>query len=231
MRTPPDGSEPCPGCTGDEMYFAALVFNAMNRLGEPKMMAKIWDLRCSYPVALEPIPDMHPAIAGMHRVHARLLEASQGMVLDGQTIRWLPGVMQLLTRIMDTEARPALVAYEEIKDEHNRDERHCRIGGVNVIREQRGSRHTLWGARSDTSYNYTVALMGPQEPCNIIHKSCGSRLGLDEHFLENLRADPTFYGAAWCPSPTCRIGDIPFVEFEIVSLDPVPRDTCSREES
>lgn len=227
MRTPPDGSEPCPGCTGDEMHFAALVFNAMNRLGEPKMMAKIWDLRCFHPVALEPTPDMHPAIAGMHRVHARLLEASQGMALDGQTIRWLPGVSQAVNRVMDEEARPALIAYEEIKDEHNRDERHCRIGGVNRIREQRGSHHTLWGARPDTSYHHFVACAGPNERPSLLHKSCGRGILLAEHFLENLRRDPTFYGAVNCPHEGCRPGESPWYDFEIISLDPVPVNTSN----
>ena len=84
--------------------------------------------------------------------------------------------------------------------------------------ESRGSRwpgftQATREARGDTSYNYTIeaVLSGG----HLLHKACGTRIRLHEHFLLDLRKDPTFYAKVRCP----KCSDVPFAQFEILSLE------------
>lgn len=210
----------CAGCDDTMFGASALLFNARNRFPEAEMVPKLWDCRQLYPALPAPDATAHPAIHAMHAVYVKLMQAMEGVVQDNTVIRWVPGVLQRI-RNLEPEWTDALVAYETIKEEHRRDERHCR-GELNWLRESRGSEHTLWGRRTDTSYHRHVAWVGQDEPHNIIHTTCGTRLALADYFLERMREDPTFYGKASCPA--CKAHMVPFSEFEIVSLDRINHD-------
>lgn len=212
----------CPGCDESLRSVGASLFNARNRYPEASMMSKLWDCKQFHPVLPEPAADAHPAIHAMHKVYKYLMDSMEVVVQDGNTIRWAPGVMARIRRI-EPEWTDALVAYEEIKEQHFRDDRHCR-GELNWMCEQRGSEHTLWGRRPDTSYNRFVAWVGEDEEHNLVHKACGARIMLDDYFLERLREDETFYGKGNCPS--CKAHMVPFTEFEIVTLETINRNTC-----
>lgn len=201
----------CPGCDDTLRGVYATLFNARNRFGEPKMMLKLWDCKQFDSTRKPPSDDAHPAVKAMYAVYLNLMQAMEGVVQDGNTIRWVPGVMQRVVHL-EPAWTDALVAYEEILDEHNRDNRHSR-GEMNVLRGAQGSEHTLWGRRSDTGYDHFVRVADGVEPHQMRHKPCGQPIVIADHFVKQLHADPTFYGAAECPA--CRGSARPIAEFEI----------------
>lgn len=216
----------CPGCDETVRGAYALLFNAMNRFGEPTMIGKLWDLKVYHQTLGELAEDAHPAVRMMHDVHAKIIVAMEGVTFEQSTgiIRWVPGVMEYLKRL-ETEWVDALVAYQEILDEHNRDNRHTR-GEMNVLRESRGSEHNLWGRREgNTSYDHFVRVHSDvlldKEPWELNpHEGdlrcarCKNVFDIADHFKDQLRSDPTFYGAFDCPK--CRNGAIPWAEVEVL---------------
>lgn len=218
--------KPCPGCNETVGMEYAYIFNALNRLDqrENKIMEHLVELH-GYPAELPAPVIPHPAIDNYIELYRRLREIIQLIVLDGTIIRWSPGTWACLERL-GPFWKATMHEVDELLEEHQADNRHCR-GEMNVLKEARGSKHNHWGLRGpDTSYDHFVAIMGEDEHHNLVHRTCGTRLGLAEFHLDNLRRDPTFYGKVWCPSTRCRIGDIPFAEFDLVSLDPIPTDTA-----
>lgn len=207
----------CPGCDLVMRGASALLFNARNRFPGADMMPKLWDCKQHYPALPAPDAAAHPAIHALHAVYVKLMQAMEGVVQDDSTIRWVPGVMQRIGQL-EPEWTDALAAYEVVKEQHFRDDRHCR-GEMNWLHESRGSEHTLWGRRPSTSYHHQIVVASRKQPHNITHKSCGARLVLDEYFLERMREDATFYGKADCPA--CAAHMVPFSEFEIVTLGSV----------
>jgi len=204
----------CPGCDDTMRGAYALLFNARNRYPEASMMEKLWDCKQFHAVLPDPPADAHPAIHAMRAVHAKLMQAMEGVVQDGTIIRWVPGVLQRITHL-EPEWTDALVAYEEIKEQHFHDRRHSH-GELNELRESRGSKHALWGRRpEDTRYHHYVSLWtGSTQPePDLVHTRCGAQHVIVDHFKDELRRDPTFYGKFWCLG--CR-SNVPWAEMEVL---------------
>lgn len=189
------------------------MFNAMNRFGEAKMMAKLWDLRQHPEPPAPKVP--HPAIDRLIALYRKLIEATEGMTQDGLTIRWPAHAVEKVYALKD-EWQAVLVETEAIFDAHFEDRRHS-SGEMNRLYPSRGSKHNLWGARSDAGYDHYVRPTETGETGHVRHSVCGASYELAEHFRAHLRHDPTFYGVFRCDA--CRM-DVPWAQMEILNVDP-----------
>lgn len=217
INPPYDGSEPCPACVvfSEKLKFYAYVHNFLNRcdvgagrIREGKAYSKLNDLRQFGTAGLDMKVD-HPVIQELIDVARALVEACDGMKEENLRITWPPEVTARVEALIP-RAAAAMDAFMPFADFHRSDARHS-MGGVNVIRAQRGS-HFAGFVNPDyaaATYDYVVQVVPAGG--DIVHTVCGTELRLHQHFKDNLARDPAYYGKVWCP--TCR-NDVPFAQFK-----------------
>lgn len=208
INPPYDGSAPCPACQQDVRNVSALLHNTFTRWPEGKAFVRLNELRHT------PIPSEltvpHPVAQELMDVARALVAACDGMTEEGLTIRWTPDVTERVAALAD-RAKAALDAFAPLANAHFHDARHC-SGERNMLRPSRGS-HWAGFVAPDyqaAQYDYTVDVV--PDGGDIVHTVCGTHLRLHEHFLQDLRRDPAFFGKVRCP--TCRL-DAPIAQFAI----------------
>lgn len=204
--------DPCPACDPciNEAY--SYIFNALNRWGEGSMLERLWDAK-DYPI---PDPELdHSMLYEYVRVARKVLETVDAcVVLNGRNFEWMPGTFERLD-LMGDELKDAVAAVSIALDAHHEDKRH--LGrDINVLRERRGSEHSLWGRRAgDTSYNHFVLpgnSGGPQPRWDLECAQCGSAYLIADYFKDKLREDPDYYAQFYCHG--CR-ATVPWAEINI----------------
>lgn len=210
INPPFDGSIPCPACqrglpTGYLHNF--LTRCEPTRIRDNKAFVRLVDMR-SHGLPRE-LTVPHPASIEVLEVCRALMTAIAGIEVDGMgTIRWTPEIRERVEALIP-RAMAAADAFEALQTVCRADRRHS-SGEPNVIRESFGSRWAgfLKPDYTAAAYAYTVAVV--EDGADITHTACGVGLKLHDHFLSNIRRDPTFYGKAWCPR--CKL-EAPFAQF------------------
>ncbi len=207
INPPFDGSAPCPACQRELRSISAWLHGACIRWPNGKAYVRFNDLRHTAVPDTLTVP--HPATVELLAVARATVAACAGMEDAGATIRWTPEITAKLAMLMP-RIKAALDAFEPLTKAHFHDDRHA-AGAVNILSAKRGSH---WAGFVEPNYaaaeyNYTVECV--PEGGDILHEPCGTRLKLHEHFLRDLRRDPTFFGKVWCP--TCH-GNMPIEQWQ-----------------
>lgn len=214
INPPFDTSEPCPACQHEVRAVSALIHNLLTRcdvgagkIRDGKAWVRLWDLRHT-PIPTE-LTVPHPAAEEEMAVAQALVEATEGMTMDGLTIKGSPEIRARVEALIP-RAAAASDAFNAISDAHFADQRHSG-GGVNILRESQGYSWNghVPGANLGGRYHYTVEVV--PEGGDITHSVCGTHLKLHDHFKQNIARDPDFYGQVWCP--TCR-QNVPMRQFQ-----------------
>lgn len=201
---PPFRGDPCPVCPGEVRAVAALLHNFLVRWPENDAFVQLDWLRKH----AAPPTSAHPVVRGMLSVATALQEAvAEGLEDDGIHVKWTGEVRERVTKLVP-RAEASMYVLQPMIDEHFRDRRHSH-GEANVLRANRGA--TAIRFLPKLEWDYYVSVVSDNRDAHLVHSPCGTGLLIHRHFRDQLKSDPSFYGAAFCP--TCR-SNRPFSEFE-----------------